>query len=390
MEKLVNNAVMHIARGNIDKAAAVLDLQTITTHLERHPSIDFNIPNLEGLQGFAQLKSFIQTLLKLQLFRVKSAANLFKDDQENVISIYAEVLSALGSSEILRRDVSFFRNIIVQCKRDMKVYWRLPVRSLERQIETVISELRSLFTEYKRSEFSKGVIVVLSNLFWFYFKINQFEQCTFLIKSLKDQVDRFLSETEKSYQVTYYYYVGKLKVYEGQHEEAARCLEKAFELCHSRFRAHKLKIFRLLVPFKMILGKFPSPSLLNQFNLTEFLGLIQAVKQGNLKAFEEEKKKNRRLWVKRGIYFLLDNVELVLLRRICKIVWLLNGKKTIIPTEHFQKAFNLRSTYKYDLHETECIIGNLIMKGFIRGVVYPEQKKAVFPAENAFPSLGSN
>lgn len=387
MEGLVKAALSALSRNGPDHAAWVFSLQKVSEQLQRSNYIEFKIPNLEGQDDFADVERFIRSVMKLQQFRLQQASNLFKDSNNNVIAMYAEVFACLSRCEPVMRGVGFFKSIVTQCKRDMKLYWKLPVQALDKHVESVISELRSIFTTYKSNQLNKGVLLTLNSLFWFYFQINQFQQCTFLIRPIKDQIDSMLVGTEKSYIVTFYYYFGKLKIFEGQHQQAAEYMERAFLMCPAKFREHKVKILKLLIPFKMMSGVMPSAKLIELYGVQEYSGIMTAIRNGDLGLFESCKKQYKKQWIKRGIYFLIDALELLLIRRLFKLVWLLNAKKTIVSTELFQKALNLRSEQKFDIYETECLMGNLIMKGYIRASVFPEQKKTVFPADNAFPVL---
>ena len=126
-----------------------------------------------------------------------------------------------------------------------------------------------------------------------------------------------------------------MKIYEGQYDKAADYLDKAFSLCHSKFSNNKLKILRLLIPLKMLCGLMPSDETIKSYNMNDYQGIVEAVKNGDLKAFELTKKKYRASWIKRGVYFLFDQIELILIRRLIKFVWILNKKQSIVPTEYF-------------------------------------------------------
>eukprot|EP00356_Strombidium_inclinatum_P013420 CAMPEP_0170485510 /NCGR_PEP_ID=MMETSP0208-20121228/4771_1 /TAXON_ID=197538 /ORGANISM="Strombidium inclinatum, Strain S3" /LENGTH=76 /DNA_ID=CAMNT_0010759197 /DNA_START=1192 /DNA_END=1422 /DNA_ORIENTATION=- len=41
-----------------------------------------------------------------------------------------------------------------------------------------------------------------------------------------------------------------------------------------------------------------------------------------------------------------------------------------------------------DMGELECIIANLIAKGFIKGYIHHDSKKLILAKEGAFPALG--
>src|SRR5689334_4808395 len=130
METLVRSTLSALARAGPDQAASIFSLSKISEQLQRSNSIDFKIANLEGQEDFADIERFIRSVLKLQQFRMQHAAHLFKDTNNNVIAQYVEVFGYLSRCEAAMRGVGFFKAIVGQCKRDMKIYWKLPVQSL--------------------------------------------------------------------------------------------------------------------------------------------------------------------------------------------------------------------------------------------------------------------
>lgn len=387
MDSLFRNFCSVCQKQSCEGLIRQFPVKKVTELYNQMETLDPMMPNPENISDIQEIERFLKSVRTLQQFRKNHGTNLFKDESNNVIDFYKDALENYTSSEFLFKSVPFFQALMIQCKSDLKAYWKLPVQNLNRRVEEMINVLRTIFTEYKANANNKGVLLTLNNLFLFYFQINQFQQCTFLVKSLGDQLDSIAIRTEKSYLVTFHYFFGKMKIYEGNYSKATEHLEKAFVLCHSRFRNHRLKIMRLLIPFKIMCGLLPTKDIIAQYEMQEYEGIIEAIQKGDLKLFEETKQKYKRVWIKRGIYFLIDSLELILIRRLFKMVWLLGDKKTIVPTENFMKALNLKSSQKFDLFETECIVGNLIIKGYIRASVFPEQKKTVFPANNAFPSL---
>ena len=67
---------------------------------------------------------------------MQQAANLFKDNSSNVIGLYAEAIGNLSRCDLAMRGVGFFKSVVAQCKKDMKIYWKLPVQSLDKHVET--------------------------------------------------------------------------------------------------------------------------------------------------------------------------------------------------------------------------------------------------------------
>ena len=76
-----------------------------------------------------------------------------------------------------------------------------------------------------------------------------------------------------------------------------------------------------------------------------------------------------------------------MLRNILKKVWVVCGKEPLVNTEDVQKAFNSRAGRVYSIEEVECLVGNLVLKGFVRGYVFPEEKKIALSKGNGFPAI---
>ncbi len=63
-------------------------------------------------------------------------------------------------------------------------------------------------------------------------------------------------------------------------------------------------------------------------------------------------------------------------------------KKPIIDTDAFKTALNQgMKEVQYDIDETECIISNLILKGFIKGYISHDKRKVVFSKNDPFPKI---
>jgi hypothetical protein len=61
-----------------------------------------------------------------------------------------------------------------------------------------------------------------------------------------------------SQMVTYRYYIGRLNMFEDQHELAEKNLDYAFQHCHRNAIHNKKCILRYLVPIKLFRGRLPS------------------------------------------------------------------------------------------------------------------------------------
>merc|ERR1711928_249932 len=104
-------------------------------------------------------------------------------------------------------------------------------------------------------------------------------------------------------------------------------------------RENKRSILRYLIPVKMLLGQMPKQSLLEKYELTQFSGVMEAVKEGHL--------------------------------------------------ANLNSALKLMEVEDVDDDEAACIIANLIYDGRIKGYISHQHQKLVVSKQNAFPPLVS-
>lgn len=101
-----------------------------------------------------------------------------------------------------------------------------------------------------------GVLSIVNVLFGMYFRLNNLRLCKNLIKPVEG---RKLNETgTMADMVTYNYYVGRLNMFEDQHEAAEKSLDYAFKHCHKNATHNKQFILKYLVPVKLYRGRLPS------------------------------------------------------------------------------------------------------------------------------------
>lgn len=71
---------------------------------------------------------------------------------------------------------------------------------------------------------------------------------------------------------------------------------------------------------------------------------------------------------------------------------MLHEQATRIPIESFHAALRLATAQSTDedassAGETECLVANMIHKGYIRGYISHERQMVVLSAKNAYPPL---
>lgn len=101
-----------------------------------------------------------------------------------------------------------------------------------------------------------GVLPIVNELFGMYFRLNILRLCKNLIRPVET---RKLNETgTMADMVTYNYYIGRLNMFEDQHERAEASLDYAFKHCHKHAIHNKKCILKYLVPVKLYRGRLPS------------------------------------------------------------------------------------------------------------------------------------
>lgn len=73
------------------------------------------------------------------------------------------------------------------------------------------------------------------------------------------------------------------------------------------------------------------------------------------------------MWLKRGIYLLMDRIRIILWRTLIKRLFQLLGTK--IDLEMVEKAVHARGGSE-NISECICIVANLIYEGHVKGYIF--------------------
>ncbi|CAJ1947046.1 unnamed protein product [Cylindrotheca closterium] len=243
-------------------------------------------------------------------------------------------------------------------------------------------------TEYQPSapfdtEGSKkaGVLAIVNELFGMYFKLNILRLCKNLIRPVET---RKLNETGTMGQmVTYRYYIGRLNMFEDQHALAEKNLDFAFLHCHQGSPKNKRCILRYLIPIKLYRGRLPTMYLLEKYGLEEFKPLVDGLQKGDLRAFQDGLVRYQDRFIRQGTYLLLEKCKTVCYRNLFKRVHNILDKHQI-SLNHVAAAFKWLGL-PIDLDEVECILANLIFRGYVRGYLSHTKRVLVLSKRDPFP-----
>ena len=138
----------------------------------------------------------------------------------------------------------------------------------------------------------------------------------------------------------------------------------------------------------MLLGQMPKESLLKKYDLSQFIGVMSAVKEGHLHNLNLALEENEKIFIKWGIFLILEKLKIITYRNLFKKVTMLM-KTHQISIDAFTAALKMMKVEDVDDDETACIIANLIYQGRIKGYISHQHNKLVVSKQNAFPPLAA-
>mmetsp|Transcript_9811 Transcript_9811/g.15079 ORF Transcript_9811/g.15079 Transcript_9811/m.15079 type:complete len:400 (-) Transcript_9811:12-1211(-) len=226
-----------------------------------------------------------------------------------------------------------------------------------------------------------GVLYIVNQLFSMYFRLNTLRLCKNLLRPVESH--NLHEKGNMGDMVTYRYYAGRLNMFEDQYEAAESNLDYALKHCHRAAIKNKKGILRYLVPVKLLRGRLPTAQLLQKYSLHEFIPLVDGIRKGDLRTFNEGLLKYQDLFIRRGTYLLLEKCKTVCYRNLFKRVFAISGK-TQIPLDNVARSFKWLGMH-IDLDEVECILANLIFRGYVRGYISHAKRVLVLSKRDPFP-----
>lgn len=265
------------------------------------------------------------------------------------------------------------------------------VRVLQKSFTICISDRAELKVSKKW-----GTLHVINNLFKIYFKLNKLTLCKNLIKAVDGSGfpkalygEELMGRSFPMEQlVTYHYFVGRLSLLNSQFGIAQDHLLFSFERCPAASYQNKRLILRYLVPVRLVLGVFASRALLTEYDLPQFVPLCHAVHRGDLRLFERQLDDYQHLFIRHGSYLLVERAKTIAYRNFFRRVYSLHPEGTTKLDVSMLKRCLDATGVNLDHDEIECVLANLIYKGYIKGYLSHQHGKLVVGKTNAFPALG--
>ncbi|KAJ3736189.1 hypothetical protein DFJ43DRAFT_707720 [Lentinula guzmanii] len=197
-----------------------------------------------------------------------------------------------------------------------------------------------------------------------------------------------LSEYPRSHQVTFRYYLGMIHFLNEEHTKAEQELTLAFYHCHVGAQANQERILAYLLPLRLLRGHLPSDELMKRFPVLSemFTPFVNAIRLGDIAAFDRALERWESKLVDLNLMLTVEKARELCLRGLFRRVWVASDKSSRIPISMFHCSLRI-SGMDVDQEEAECLVANMIYKGFMRGYISHEKHMVVLAMTNAFPRL---
>ncbi|KAJ7646844.1 hypothetical protein FB45DRAFT_1099023 [Roridomyces roridus] len=233
-----------------------------------------------------------------------------------------------------------------------------------------------------------GVYYVVGLAMKCYFKVKRISLTKNIIKVLDNSSDiPALEFYPRSHQVTYRYYLGMLSFLNEEYEKAEQELTLAFYHCHIQAHDNQARILAYLIPLRILKGHLPSDELMYRFPVLAdiFSPFVAAIRAGDLAAYERALELREARLIELNLLLTLEKGRELCMRGLFRRVWLAADKGTRIPISMFHAALLISGMKDIEVEEAECLVANMVYKGFMRGYISHEKQMVVLAANNAFP-----
>lgn len=165
------------------------------------------------------------------------------------------------------------------------------------------------------------------------------------------------------------------------------------------------RILTYLLPLRILKGHLPSLELMQRFPVLQHLyaPFISAIRSGDVAAYDRALETREGRLLELNLWLTIEKAREMCLRGLFRRVsvqvyyyWILNwsvvfrwvtsGKGTRIPITMFHSALQI-SGIDVVQDEAECLLANMIFRGFMRGYISHEKQMVVLASTNAFPRV---
>ncbi|KAF8929120.1 hypothetical protein EDD21DRAFT_379224 [Dissophora ornata] len=283
------------------------------------------------------------------------------------------------------------RRIAVQADNQLQSRGEKPskledcARSINKSFTVCITDRSSLSLSRKW-----GTYNIIGILFRTYFKLRSHNLCKNILRAIKAADLPELDQYPMAHQVTMRYYSGVLSFFNEDYKKAELDLQFAFDHTPPRFHKNRRLILHYLIPTRLLHGSLPSTHLLQEFPelSTLYQPLATAIKTGNVQLFDEALMNGGARLISLGTYLTVEQSRGVAVRTLFKKIYTTMDRTNKLSISLFQTALAFVGVAA-DEDEVECMLANMIYKGYIRGYISHEKRVLVLSQKDPFPGLES-
>ncbi|KAJ3184899.1 COP9 signalosome (CSN) subunit [Gaertneriomyces sp. JEL0708] len=330
---------------------------------------------------------------RLPIVRAAESQNMLAQNFHQIFQTQTRwccpVLYAVNSD---LRNLSLWADNALQERRSKPKYLEEAARTMNKAFSYCVTDR---FSQLEKSR-KWGTYHIVNLLFKTYFKLSQTNLCTNILRSIAAGDIPPLDKYPLADQVTFKYFTGILAFYNENYKLAEQELSFALVNCYrgngkaGRKKAKKniIMILNFLIPTRFILGILPQNALLERYPALHHLygNFVLAIRRGDVKLYDDSLLNLQTELVNHGTYLTVERTRSLAVRMLFKRVWLANERSSRVPMSQFQRALHLSGTDE-SLEAVQCLLANMIDKGFLKGYLSYEREMVVLAKESAFPPV---
>ncbi|KAH9855059.1 hypothetical protein C2E23DRAFT_867137 [Lenzites betulinus] len=313
----------------------------------------------------------------------KRALEAFKE-QCTLVSLFLRFFSS-NSGWTLPVLFSIMRDLRDLASDDSTANMEEAARVISKAFSSCVTDRQSPLAESRKW----GVYYVVGLILKCYFRVRRISLSKNILRAIDANPDiPPLSSYPRSHQVTYRYYLGMLGFLNEDFAKAERELTLAFYNCYTGAHSNQERILVYLIPLRLFRGHLPSRELLRRFPVLDdlYTPFITAIRAGDIRSYDASLDRFERRLVDLNLYLTMEKARELCVRGLFRRVWIAADKSTRIPMSMFHAAVQTADP-ETTSEEAECLLANMVFKGFVRGYISHEKQMVVLANTNAFPRL---
>jgi hypothetical protein len=340
-------------------------------------------------------KTWAEFFINHYLFKINKYRENFQKSFENLKECFSQLTEIFKAYDT----PLFLSNLLKFYMRNFLFLSNLADAELERKnmkancTDDCGRILISFFSAFQMSSEKNIVFFCIICLIRVYFKLKNYRNSKTLIGWV-EKSGLNLNSLPKSELTTFYYYSGRLNLYDLKLIDAYQILTTAFKICKPNHFTNRKLILEYLIPLNLFYGVVPSQEILDRYELNNYSNMISSYKCGNLPQFEKSIEFLEERLINLGSFLIIEKLKSYVMRNLIKMCYNCYSEelaKMNTPVMKIEIIFNVLKNVmqcnSFDMDELELYIIGLMYKGLISGYVHNANKVIVFSKKNPFPKL---